>query len=64
MVSLGRLSVGQPTGRGGGVYPPRGSYTNTSWTVVEVLQKKQPDTQVSLVGNLTCAAFKEYDDVP
>ena len=32
--------------------------------VVEVLQEKHPEMQVTTVENPTCADFEEYEDIP
>ena len=36
----------------------------TGRPVAEVLREKHPDMRVPPVGNPTCAAFEEYDNIP
>ena len=64
MVSFGRPSDGQPTGRGGGCLLPDDQCTKTRQLVAEVLWEKHPDVRVPPVEKPTCAVFEEYEKVP
>ena len=60
-----RQAVRQATDReGGGCLLPEDQCTKTRRPVAEVLREKHLDMQVIPVENPTCAAFKEYEDVP
>ena len=60
-----RQAVCQATDReGGGCLLPDDQCTKTGRPVAEVLREKHPDMRVPPVENPTCAAFKEYEDVP
>ena len=64
LVSFGRPSVGQPTGKGGRGLLPDNQCTKTGRLVAEVLQEKHPDMRVPPVENPTCTAFEEYGELP
>ena len=49
---------------GGGCLLPDDQCTNTGRQVSEVLREKHPDMHVPPMENPTCAAFKEYEEVP
>ena len=64
LVNFGRMSVGPPTGRGGGCLLPYDQCTKTGRPVAEILQEKYPDIRVPPAENPTCADFEEYGEVP
>ena len=49
---------------GGGCLLPEDKCTKTGRPVADVLRENHPDMRVPPVENPTCAAFKEYEDVP
>ena len=60
-----RQAVRQATDReGGGCLLPDDQCTKTGRPVAEVLREKHQDMRVPPVENPTCAAFKEYKDIP
>ena len=59
-----RPSFRQPTGREEGVSSQTINAQKTGRPVAEVLWEKHPEMCVSPVENPTCAAFKEYEEVP
>ena len=62
----GTLS-GHPPGNqigGGGCLLPDNICIKNGQPVAEVLREKHPDMCVPPVEKLTCAAFKEYEDIP
>ena len=50
--------------RGGGGLLPGGVCTKTGQPVAGILQEKCPDMCVPPLGNPTCEAFEEYEEVP
>ena len=60
-----RQAIHQKTNReGGGCLFTDDQCTKTGRVVSEVLREKHPDMCVPPVKNPTCAAFKEYGEVP